>query len=267
MSLKIDIKRFNTDIELIEGLHYYGLKGITSPILTKAGAEVIMKKVDLTTQTEFISTEIKDNTQTLIVRTSIHTPTGNYLGDGFGGGVVSLQNDLDFNTTVKMAKKRSYVDAVISTFHLSNTFTQDLEENKTMMEKVVTLTPTAKGKGKTAKQVEVEPTPTVPSPVVEQVVTPVVFPEVVAPIAPVFDMSIFGQTSAPKVELISALEFLNNMQTQDSTFREKMADMFTGKDQMTFFQNVLKEENKPNFTTLSTNGIEKIISFYGITKN
>lgn len=70
-----------------------------------------------------------------VVRTDIvHRATGHVVGSGLGScstaesKYIRAPRDAE-NTVLKMAKKRSMVDAVLSTFGLSDRFTQDIEES------------------------------------------------------------------------------------------------------------------------------------------
>lgn len=63
----------------------------------------------------------------------LHRPTGQIVGEGLGScstmesKYISRPNDCE-NTVLKMAKKRAFVDAVLTTFGLSDRFTQDMED-------------------------------------------------------------------------------------------------------------------------------------------
>lgn len=70
-----------------------------------------------------------------VVRTDIiHRQSGQVVGSGLGScstaesKYIRAPRDAE-NTVLKMAKKRSMVDAVLSTFGLSDRFTQDIEES------------------------------------------------------------------------------------------------------------------------------------------
>lgn len=65
----------------------------------------------------------------------VHRATGEIIGEGLGGcstlesKYIDRPRDLE-NTVLKIAKKRSYVDATLTTYALSDRFTQDLEDMK-----------------------------------------------------------------------------------------------------------------------------------------
>jgi hypothetical protein len=50
------------------------------------------------------------------------------VGEGRGTAKTDLNQDFDINKQVKIAKKRAFVDAVLTTFSLSEYFTQDIED-------------------------------------------------------------------------------------------------------------------------------------------
>lgn len=52
----------------------------------------------------------------------------NIIGEGRGTAKTDIQQDFDINKQVKIAKKRAFVDAVLTTFSLSEYFTQDIED-------------------------------------------------------------------------------------------------------------------------------------------
>ena len=109
--------------EMEENTHY--IRRGEKPTLLKAGAEIIMIQLGLTFHSriapgrrragEFIA-------ETVIYRDGIE------LGNGLGYAAVSDHNN-DANAALKMSKKRSYIDAVLSVTGASSIFTQDYGES------------------------------------------------------------------------------------------------------------------------------------------
>lgn len=62
----------------------------------------------------------------VVLKTKLYRD-GQYLGSGIGARTLK-QDSQDLNKMMKMARKSSVVDAVISTFGLSDLFTQDIED-------------------------------------------------------------------------------------------------------------------------------------------
>ena len=87
----------------------------------------------------------------------VHRDSGTVIGEGVGScstmeaKYISRPRDLE-NTALKMAKKRAYVDATLTTFGLSDQFTQDVEDMDREEAKPFALTDIltfGKNKGKT----------------------------------------------------------------------------------------------------------------------
>lgn len=109
---------------------YHEIKGKKS--LGKSGAEKICALFGVTIGISEHAKDLYENlpeavkqSGVLIMRTSL-LKNGEYIGSGIGGR--NLKDDGgDLNKSLKMARKSSIIDAVISTFGLSGIFTQDIE--------------------------------------------------------------------------------------------------------------------------------------------
>lgn len=145
---------------LLEGKDYGVIPGTKRPTLYKPGAEqiagwfecrpeykVLSEEHDANVVNEFekpvwengrkTNKKVKSESRGLhafrLECLLVHRPTGMVVGSGVGScstleqKYVDRPNDLE-NTVLKMAKKRAFVDAVLTTFALSDRFTQDLED-------------------------------------------------------------------------------------------------------------------------------------------
>ncbi|MDS0256816.1 hypothetical protein ApAK_03865 [Thermoplasmatales archaeon AK] len=108
-------------MSMAEGVHY--IRNGEKPTLTKAGAEMILLNLGMRFRSRVVSSRRKQGD--FIVETAI------FDGDremGNGLGFASASETGDANSALKMAKKRSFVDAVISVSGASEFFTQDYGE-------------------------------------------------------------------------------------------------------------------------------------------
>ena len=108
---------------MAENTHFI-MKG-EKPTLLKAGAEIIMMQMGLTFHSRVVSH--RHSTGEFIAETVIYRD-GVELGNGLGYASVS-DHGSDGNAALKMAKKRSYIDAVLSVTGASSIFTQDYGES------------------------------------------------------------------------------------------------------------------------------------------
>jgi len=106
------------------------------PVLLKAGAEHLAAILDFRTTAQVIN-RIEDYSQKFVlyeVEVTVFDRDGNIIATGLGSCNSRERKYLkgDFatqlNTVIKMAKKRAYVDAVLSASHASRVFTQDIDE-------------------------------------------------------------------------------------------------------------------------------------------
>ncbi len=108
---------------MVENTHY--IRRGDRPTLLKAGAELIMIDMGLTFHSPVVSNRHRTGefiAETLIFRDGLE------LGNGLGYAAISDHNN-DANTALKMAKKRSDIDAVLSATGASSIFTQDYGES------------------------------------------------------------------------------------------------------------------------------------------
>ena len=106
------------------------------PVLLKAGAEKLAEIYGLRTTSKVINrVERFDQLFVLYeVQTTVYDADGNIVAEGLGScnSKERRYQKGDFaanlNTVLKMAKKRSYVDAVLTATHASCVFTQDIED-------------------------------------------------------------------------------------------------------------------------------------------
>lgn len=120
-----------------EGMHYGTIPGCgNKPVLLKPGAEVIALAFQFATE---YTIEVKDfdkgNREYRVTCKLIHRPTGGSVGCGIGSCSTlekkfNRPNPADmWNTCLKMAKKRAFVDAILTCTAASDCFTQDIEES------------------------------------------------------------------------------------------------------------------------------------------
>jgi len=120
------------------GEHFGTIPGCgNKPTLFKSGAEKLCTAFRLAPTYEIHQLEKNDNghREYEIITTLTHIPSGNVVGQGVGScssqeskyAKTKKLSDI-FNTVLKMAKKRSLVDAVLTATAASDIFTQDLED-------------------------------------------------------------------------------------------------------------------------------------------
>lgn len=156
MELSVDDVRGQVDkIQgLMKGLmqkdeHYGVIPGTKKPSLYKAGAEKLGFTFRLVPEFAVTRNDLKGDHREYEVRCTLrHQPTGKLAGEGVGNcstmeskyryrnvwnnGVKTKIENTDiadtYNTVLKMAKKRAYVDAMITACAASDIFTQDTED-------------------------------------------------------------------------------------------------------------------------------------------
>ena len=106
------------------------------PVLLKGGAEHLASVLNLRTTSEVINSVqvLEKNFILYEIATTVYDATGNILAVGLGSCNTlesryikqGVANSL--NTVLKMARKRSYVDGILSATGSSRIFTQDIEE-------------------------------------------------------------------------------------------------------------------------------------------
>jgi len=132
---------------LIEGQHYGKIPNTSKPCLFKGGAELINKEAQLIPEYDIILEKVDFEKpffayaiKTRLIR------EGQKVSEGFGSCSSmekkyrsdKIDQHFLWNTVLKMAKKRSYVDATITAWGLSGIFTQDMEDlEATPLEKAV----------------------------------------------------------------------------------------------------------------------------------
>lgn len=119
------------------GIDYNTIPGCgKKPALLKAGAEHLAAIFGFRSTSGIIN-RIEDYQQCFVlyeVETTIVDTNGNIIATGLGScnSKERKYQRTDFagnlNTILKMAKKRSYVDAILTACHASGVFTQDIEE-------------------------------------------------------------------------------------------------------------------------------------------
>lgn len=119
------------------GLHYGTIPGCgNKPVLLKPGAEVLAFAFQLTPKYDIQQTNFEHGHREYLITCEIsHRPTGGYVGQGIGSASTmekkfSRGNPADmYNTCLKMAKKRAFVDAILTCTAASDCFTQDIEDD------------------------------------------------------------------------------------------------------------------------------------------
>lgn len=118
-------------------VHFDTINGLgRKPVLLKAGAEKLAEIYGFRTTSKVINrVERFDQLFVLYeVQTTVFDADGNILGEGLGSCTTKERKyqrgdfAANLNTVLKMAKKRSYVDAVLTATHASGVFTQDIED-------------------------------------------------------------------------------------------------------------------------------------------
>jgi len=156
MELSVDDVR--GQVEKIQGLmkglmqkdeHYGVIPGTKKPSLYKAGAEKLGFTFRLVPEFQVTRNDLKGDHREYEVRCTLrHQPTEKLAGEGVGNcstmeskyryrnvwnnGTKTKVENTDiadtYNTVLKMAKKRAYVDAMITATAASDIFTQDVED-------------------------------------------------------------------------------------------------------------------------------------------
>jgi hypothetical protein len=106
-------------------------------ILTKTGADALCSLFRFTPEYEISTTTLEGSHREYTLKCYLFSKNGEKLSMGVGSCSTkekkynyTRDNPADiYNTCLKMAKKRSLVDAVITTTGCSDLFTQDLDEN------------------------------------------------------------------------------------------------------------------------------------------
>jgi hypothetical protein len=128
-----------------DGEHFGTLPGCQKPCLLKSGAEKICFVFRLTPSYKVEKMELLDGHREYVVTCSLARENGAHAGAGLGScstmetqyryrknknyEKIENPNIFDtFNTCLKMAKKRAFVDAVLTTTASSDIFTQDIED-------------------------------------------------------------------------------------------------------------------------------------------
>lgn len=133
-----------------EGEHYGVIPGTKGkPTLLKAGAEKLSMTFRLVPEYRIERSDYDGGHREYVVTCRLtHAPTGTFQGEGVGscstmekkyryrnewanGKKTQIENpDIadNYNTVLKMAKKRAHVDAILTSVAASDFFTQDLED-------------------------------------------------------------------------------------------------------------------------------------------
>jgi len=104
------------------------------PSLYKSGAEKLTRLFNLRADFVLVKEVEKDDFIFYEFRCTLHTPSGEVIGVGYGAcnsrekSAWNANPWMYQNTILKMAKKRAHVDAVLTGLGASNVFTQDLED-------------------------------------------------------------------------------------------------------------------------------------------
>lgn len=124
---------------LVPNQDYGIIPGCKKPSLLKSGAEKLCAHFGYSTQISLIHrAEIYDkNFISYEVKVTVYSPSGSIQAEGVGAANSRERKFLkgDFfsqiNTVLKMAKKRAYVDAILTATSTSGIFTQDMEDINT----------------------------------------------------------------------------------------------------------------------------------------
>lgn len=132
-----------SDIEAIiaehlrAGIDYTTLmKCNNKSVLLKGGAEHLASLFGFRTKSEIVHREFLPDTKFLLyeVSTTVYNSEGDIVAVGLGSAntletrYIKQGLAMSANTVLKMARKRSYVDAILSASSVSRIFTQDIEE-------------------------------------------------------------------------------------------------------------------------------------------
>jgi hypothetical protein len=104
------------------------------PSLYKSGAEKLTRLFNLIPEFELIKQVEEQDFIMYAFKCRLHTPTGQLVGEGYGACNSKEKDGWNKepwkfqNAIMKLAKKRSHVDATLTGLGASNVFTQDLED-------------------------------------------------------------------------------------------------------------------------------------------
>lgn len=118
------------------GRDYDRLPNTTKPTLLKSGAEILANVFGFRTMTKVINRVEDYNKQFVLyeVCVTVFDKDGNVVAEGLGSCNSRerkyLKTDFatNLNTVLKIAKKRAFVDAILTATHASRVFTQDVED-------------------------------------------------------------------------------------------------------------------------------------------
>jgi hypothetical protein len=125
---------------LVDKVDYGVVPGTKKPSLYQPGAQKLLKFANLTHSfppSDFAKTENWDSTPPFLhymIRCILHDRDGRPVGESYGSCnskekmYASQGAAFVANTLVKMAQKRAYVGATVTTLGLSQEFTQDMED-------------------------------------------------------------------------------------------------------------------------------------------
>lgn len=119
------------------GIDYNTIPGCgRKPALLKPGAEKLAAIYGLTASVEVINRVEHYDQQFVMyeVKTTLRDQSGSIVAEGLGScntrerKYARTDFSTNLNTVIKMARKRSFVDAVLTACHASGVFTQDIED-------------------------------------------------------------------------------------------------------------------------------------------
>lgn len=123
-----------SDYGVIEMETRDGRKYKSKPTLFKPGAEKLMEMGMLTARFEIDKdlAQFSDKEGVIFYKCILSKPDGIFVAEG-GGACAVTESRIkgNWNSAVKMARKRAQTDAVLRAFALSDIFTQDLEDMDT----------------------------------------------------------------------------------------------------------------------------------------
>ena len=143
-----DVQRLMQSV-MQQDTHYGVIPGCgKKPALFKAGAEKLAMACGFSAAFEVTRSDLANDHREYTVKCSLTLRNGQFVCNGYGscstmerkyryrtewnqGQKASIENEDiadTFNTVLKMAKKRAYVDAVLTATGASDLFTQDIEE-------------------------------------------------------------------------------------------------------------------------------------------
>ena len=118
------------------GRDYDRLPNTTKPTLLKSGAEILANVFGFRTTAKVINRMVDYSQQFVLyeVQVTVYDKDGNTVAEGLGSCNSRerkyLKTDFatNLNTVLKIAKKRAFVDAILTATHASHIFTQDIED-------------------------------------------------------------------------------------------------------------------------------------------